>query len=376
MKELVLFSLNKRFRNRMTVIMNLLLLVILGFAAHIDWFTTIENTTICLDQSISRYHERFLKIRHDDLKYETSGEGTNVLCFDDGWILKSDGKLDEKVVEEIRNDIIGIITGEYYEKADLKTKGYIDEYNKITLTQLCTEDEEEGNQPWVIVSIVYFLILSYSNLIANEVVYEKATNTLGLILTSVSERTHFLSKILIAYLSLFLQGFALVLMVSFWLIERYLEDRLQGLLAFLVRILPAETVSSVMETSSGRLLFTALLVMAGILTIQTLMLIFFSGFTNSDDTGTYQGPFYLAAAAGYYFLLIKGTAEFFKAPFSIILSFVPVFSMIFMPCRMSVGDVSWVEIIISLILAASLVVLVILIGMPVYRKRILNDRRK
>ena len=43
---------------------------------------------------------------------------------------------------------------------------------------------------------------------------------------------------------------------------------------------------------------------------------------------------------------------------------------------MSVGDVSWVEIIISLILAVSLLVLVILIGMPVYRKRILNDRRK
>ncbi|MBE6103872.1 MAG: ABC transporter permease [Erysipelotrichaceae bacterium] len=376
MKELVLFSLNKRFRNRMTVIMNLLLLVILGFAAHIDWFMTIENTTICLDQSISRYHERFLKIRHEGLKYETGNEGTNVLCFDDGWVLKSDGKLDDNTVEEIRNDIIGIITGEYYEKADLKTKGYIDEYNKITLTQLCTEDEEDGNQPWVIVSVVYFLILSYSNLIANEVVYEKATNTLGLILTSVSERTHFLSKILIAYLSLFLQGFALVLMVSFWLIERYLEDRLQGLLVFLVRILPAETVSSVMETGSGRLLFTALLVMAGILTIQTLMLIFFSGFTNSDDTGTYQAPFYLAAAAGYYFLLIKGTAEFFKAPFSIILSFVPVFSMIFMPCRMSVGDVSWVEIIISLILAVSLLVLIILMGMPVYRKRILNDRRK
>ena len=60
MKELVLFSLNKRFRNRMTVIMNLLLLVILGFATHIDWFMTIENTTICLDQSIGRYHERFL----------------------------------------------------------------------------------------------------------------------------------------------------------------------------------------------------------------------------------------------------------------------------------------------------------------------------
>ena len=106
------------------------------------------------------------------------------------------------------------------------------------------------------------------------------------------------------------------------------------------------------------------------------MLIFFSGFTNSDDTGTYQGPFYLAAVAGYYFLLIKGTAEFFSTPVSVILSFVPVLSMIFMPCRMSVGDVSWLEVTVSLVLSVSLLAVIICMGMPVYRKRILNDRRK
>jgi hypothetical protein len=375
MKELVLFSLNKRFRNRMTVIMNLLLLVIMGFAVHVDRFMTAEDTIIHLDQSVSRYNQQFLMLNHNGLRYEAGGEGEIVLYYDDGWFIRSDRKLDERIIEEIRSDIVRIITGEYYEKADLKTKGYIDEYNKIILTEINTE-EEEGKQPWIIISVVYFLILSYSNLVANEVVYEKATNTLGLILTSVSEKTHFLSKIMIAYLSLFVQGAMVMLMVTFWLIVRYLEDRLQGLLTFLVRIMPAETVSSVMETYSGRLLIIILLVMTGILSIQTLMLIFFSGFTNSDDTGTYQGPFYLAAAAGYYFLLIKGTAEFFSTPVSVILSFVPVLSMIFMPCRMSVGDVSWLEVTVSLVLSVSLLAVIICMGMPVYRKRILNDRRK
>lgn len=43
----------------------------------------------------------------------------------------------------------------------------------------------------MVVTGIYFMMLSFATTVANEVVYEKATKTLELILTSVSARTHF-----------------------------------------------------------------------------------------------------------------------------------------------------------------------------------------
>ena len=377
MKQLVLFSLNKRFRNRMTVIMNVLMFIVIGVLFHIDCLMGNKENIICLDSSLIRYHEQFLKIEHDDLKYHVGESDSTYLHYEDGWYLYSDSQMDENTLNEIRNDIIRIVTSEYYEKSDLKTRGYIDEFNKIQLTNLYIESEEEDSgQLWIIISIIYFIILSYSNLVANEVVYEKATNTLGIILTSVTEREHFLSKILTAYLSLVLQGLLVTIGAVFWIIERFIEDRLQGLISFAVRYMSQETAISVSELSTDRLLSIVVLVFAGILTIQTLMLILFSGFTNSDDVSIYQGPFYILMVGGYYFLLIKGTSGFFRSLISIVLSFFPIISMVFMPCRIFINSAGVLEIIISIFISLIAFLTVLWLGVPIYKRRILNDKRK
>ena len=377
MKQLVLFSLSKRFRNRMTVIMNILMFIVIGVLVHLNYIIGSKENIIYIDSSLAEYHQQFLKTDHDDLKYQIAdGEGT-YLHYEDGWYLYSDSQMDEKVLEEVRNDIIRIVSSEYYEKSDLKTRGYIDEFNRIQLINLYVEgDEEDTGQLWIIISVIYFIILSYSNLVANEVVYEKATNTLGIILTSVTEREHFLSKILTAYLSLMIQGLLAVIGAVFWIIERFIEDRLQGLIRLAVRYMSQDTVVSVSQLSTDRILSIIILVLAGILTIQTLMLIMFSGFTNSDDVSVYQGPFYIVMVAGYYFLLIKGTAGFFRSVISVVLSYLPIISMVFMPCRIFIDSAGVLEIIISIFISLITFFTVLWFGVPFYRKRILNDKRK
>ena len=375
MKQLILFSLSKRFRNRMTLIMNVLVFVIIGLLFHMDHLLKKEENIIYLDSSVRKYHESFLMADHDDFSYAVKDDEKPYLHLDKEWTLYSEQQLDKRIIDEVREDIIRIKSEEYYEKADLKTRKYIKKYEAIKLTNLYEETSDSKDNPvWGLISVIYFIILSYSNLVANEVVYEKATNTLGLILTSVSGKEHFIAKILTAYLSLSLQALLVTAGAVFWLIERYVEDGLRGLLSFLLSVFPTETLNAAFDISAGRIMITVLLVMTGILTIQTVMLIYFSGFTNSDDVGTYQGPFYLIMVAGYYFLLIKGSVSFFRSAFSRILSFIPVFSMIFMPCRIITDDAVAAETAVSVIMALLMLGFVIWFGTPMYKKRILNSK--
>ena len=375
MKTLVTFSLNKRFNNRMTVIMNILIFVVMGLLIHADHLIGIDtgSTIVCLDSSLQKYQDRFMAIQHEEFEYQVAEEGDILLHYDGTWKLHTERKANEHVAEMIEEDIRSILSAEYYEASDAKVRSYIDEYDRIQLTNLYdTEEESEDNPVWLLLSIIYFIILSYSNLIANEVVYEKATNTLGLILTAVDEREHFFSKIITAYLSLLIQGATVILEGVLWVFVRYREDRLKGLISLLMNYLNVDSSVELVKIPSGTTVFTCLFVLTGILTIQTVLLIVFSGFSNSDDVGTYQGPMYIVMVIGYYYLLINGSTQLFTSLPSVIMSFVPVLSMVFMPCRMAVDNIPTTEVMASLFISMMAFGLVIRTGLPVYKKNLLR----
>ncbi|MBQ9036576.1 MAG: hypothetical protein IJ115_03910 [Erysipelotrichaceae bacterium] len=379
MKTLIMFSLNKRYRNRMTVIMNILVFVVIGLLMHADYIVgnNSNDRTICIDSSLMKYHERFLSLNDEEHAYQISDDGNIILHYDGTWKLYSEKKIDDKTVEMVRKDITGILSSEYYDSADPKLKEYIDEYNNIQLTNVYQSEEQgEDNPVWALLSVIYFIILSYGNLVANEVVYEKATNTLPIILTSVDEKDHFYAKIITAYLSVMIQAAIVLVELTVWIFIRYAEDKMKGIVALASSYLNGYDSAEMIMLPMDKIFMISLFVIIGIVTVQTVMLIFFSGFSNSDDVGSYQGPMYIVMVICYYYLLIKGNTELFTSIPSVALSYLPVFSMLFMPCRLAVSSVGVFEKVASLLISMGFFMFIIKMGLPVYKKNLSEGKTK
>jgi hypothetical protein len=55
---------------------------------------------------------------------------------------------------------------------------------------------------FIVVTSIYFMLLSFSTAVANEVVNEKTSNVIEVILTSVSHKEHYYSKLLIGWFTM------------------------------------------------------------------------------------------------------------------------------------------------------------------------------
>ncbi|MEG0736354.1 MAG: ABC transporter permease, partial [Longicatena sp.] len=78
-------------------------------------------------------------------------------------------------------------------------------------------DDQQSNLIFMVITGIYFMMISFATTVANEVVYEKATKTLELILTSVSAKVHFISKMIVGWLVVFVQCLSVGAYILIWL---------------------------------------------------------------------------------------------------------------------------------------------------------------
>ncbi len=243
----------------------------------------------------------------------------------------------------------------------------------------------EENQAWAFLMItsIYFIALGYVGSVASDVVYEKSTRMMELILTSVSSSTHLIAKLLGGWLALILQVACLggALLGSFLL--RYGYDQAKGLWRVLVQF---QLIEKEIQLDLGKLLgemiseyellpkllFGLSFMLLGILFVQTILVILSSFISSVEESGAIQSPFYLLFMGVYYLTLFLNTPEQMNSGLGRGLSMLPFFSMLFMPCRMFYYQVSWLEIFISLAIAVVALILLWLLGAPIYQIGVLD----
>ena len=107
------------------------------------------------------------------------------------------------------------------------------------------------NMSMFLITGIYFAMLSFSTMIANEVVYEKTSKVLSMILTSISTTEHFISKMIVAWLTVTIQTTMVVAEIVSIMMLRNLYDEGHGLLKILSRYkliqTPALTFQSFIE---------------------------------------------------------------------------------------------------------------------------------
>ncbi len=400
MKHLIAFSLKRRFNNKAVIILNILLIILIGIGLFVDKALLMINPNmfeplvVYIDENLYDKKELFRNTEKIELKLYQNQEIDN-----NTYILKNDGI--EWVVESIypmsidnTQKIFQLIHNYTQEHARL----FIDS-ELITLSESLTSfnltnktkaddfiDATKQNLIFVVITTIYFMMLSYSSMIANEVVYEKTSKILELILTSVTAKTHFISKMLIGWLTIMIQTLITGVIIMGWIVIRLSYDDGSGLTVFAHKLglineplLGFKDLLLYLNIDSTVLIAFALslvFLIFGILLLQMIMVIVSSFVNNIEESSNIQAPCYLILLVIYYFAISINTPYHMSEGMGYYLSFVPFFSMLFMPCRLLIQNVASYEIMISLIFAIIAILLVLDFGLYFYKQGILDNKRK
>lgn len=247
------------------------------------------------------------------------------------------------------------------------------------------ENEENSADTWgfMLITTVYFLALSFAGTVANDVVYEKATRMMEIILTSTTASIHLMAKLIGGWLSLLLQLAIFIGEFLICFIVRILYDKAEGLFSVLYKL---GFVTKIEELSFSRLfewfgnnmemcgyLVIAFIVMfLGILLVQSILVILSSYISNIEEAGNIQSPFYLLLMGVYYLTLFVNNKESMTNGVGRLLSLLPFFSMLCMPCRIFYHSIPLSDLLISVVSALSAIVLVLMLGTPIYQKGVLD----
>ncbi len=244
---------------------------------------------------------------------------------------------------------------------------------------------QNNNQDYlvVIISSIYFMMLGFASGLANEIAAEKLGNMLEIIGTSVSLKIHYYSKIIIGWISIGVSigaGFLIMLLVGF---SRFLFDNGIELIKFLQRIgltLHFDSLSMLIKTlfQDDRWLFfliSLLFLWVGILFIQLILVIISSKLKTMEETNALQSPVYIALLVLYYVSVFMNYPQSMISGFGYYCSFLPILSMVFMPSRLLLYSVPFIELLMASLIALFSLWLLIYLGQNVYIRNVLNIGR-
>ena len=247
-----------------------------------------------------------------------------------------------------------------------------------------TKKTEDENMEMIMTTVFPFIILPFFilsiylvQMIGAEVNDEKTTRGMEIIISNVSPKIHFASKIIAGNTFVLIQGGLLLTYSGVALLVRKLIggsnlttkagfdiiEVLKGgldtsFIDKLIYIIPLMLLSMILT-------FIAYSLVAGILASMT---------TNTEDFQQVQTPIVLISLVGYYLAMMAGVFE--GATFIKVLSFVPFISAILAPSLLVLGQITILDVIVGIIILIITNFLLIKYGLKIYKVGILNYSSK
>lgn len=260
-------------------------------------------------------------------------------------------------------------------------------YSDIKIDRIILDENKKSkdeNMETIMSTVFPFIILPFFilsiylvQMIGAEVNDEKTTRGMEIIISNVSPKTHFASKIIAGNTFVLIQGIILLLDSAIGLLVRKLiggsnliakagfdvTDILKkaldtDLINQLIYIIPLMLISMILT-------FIAYSLVAGILASMT---------TNTEDFQQVQTPIVLVSLVGYYLSMMAGI--FKGAVFIKVLSFVPFISAILAPSLLVLGQISILDVIIGIIILIFTNFILVKYGLKIYKVGILNYSSK
>ena len=417
LKYLTKISLNKKIKTKWFVIANVcLLLLIVGlvnadsiikfFGGDFNKVTdilVIDNTNQTLYDDIETYYSEYSKYVEDMSKteislYEDSLEKAKEEVKEDGSILLVINEDDTNFINAeliVNNDVDPIISQLISTSLNtVKTNIALKHYNisesmlatidspvvveKTSLDNSKSTDEMMDLVMGVAFPIMvlpfFMLTLFLVQMIGAEINEEKTTRGMEIIISNVSPRVHFFSKLIASNLFVLIQGALLFIDVAIALIVRVFVGNGSlsnlagdvdissiikslsetGFINNLVYIIPITLILMILT-------FIAYSLVAGILASMT---------TNIEDFQQVQAPIIIVSLVGYYLSMM---AAMFDGSIIIrILSYVPFISALLAPALLVLGQIGIIDILIALVILIGTIYILFKYGLKIYKVGILN----
>ena len=261
------------------------------------------------------------------------------------------------------------ITEEMYEEINKNVM-----VENITLSDDNQEDDMIISTAMQVITLPLFMLIMFLvQMIGAEVNEEKTTKSMEIIISNVSPKVHFMSKVIAANVFVILQGLLLIIFVFIGMIIKLLTSgsNITGALdGEVMNLVNSINLSGIVDTISYMipvmiimmlLTFVAYSLLAGILASMT---------TNQEDFQQLQTPIVVVSLIGYYLSIMAGL--FKGSTFIRIMSYIPFVSSMLAPSLYVMGEITIFDLLGSILLLILIIYLLIKYGLRIYKVGILN----
>ena len=256
------------------------------------------------------------------------------------------------------------------------------EINRIYLDENLNENEELIKLIGSIIVIVFIvpffiLIVLMVQMIGAEINEEKSTKSMEIIISSVTPEAHFMSKLVASNIFAILQGALLLLYAFVGSLIRFFTT--SSGISSIVGTTEAGKISVYIKMflesdMASKLLagipFFLILIILSFLAYSLFIGVLASMTTSMEDYNQIQTPVMIFLMLGYYLALYASVYQ--GAVFIKVASFIPFISGILAPVMYTLGEMTIIDLIISIVLMIITCFLLYKYGLRIYKEGILN----
>lgn len=216
----------------------------------------------------------------------------------------------------------------------------------------------------MIISFLYFTLLGFSSNLTSDILSEKHSQALLMILSTLKRKDYFLMKFYKSWINIFVQSILVSSSILFAVFLRIYVDQGRGLFSFLYEQqwiqLRFESFSQIIQIIcqntqfSLSILFAGISFVIGLMTCMLFLLWMSLKAQRSEELASIQTPYYILIVLMYYVSLWINELQGFSHSISSWIIHIPVFSMIFHPLQLATTtvpiEISLFSMLISLIL--------------------------
>ena len=406
-------SLEKKIKSKTFIIVNILLFIVLVALMNIDKIVLFfggnfdKQNNIMIVDNTNKTYEIFKNTMEKEETIIDTGLKYKITKIDDEKKARKKVKKDEDIVIVINEDDDNII------KTTMITYGYInsnlyqlinssitaakqklameevgispDDLNKISKSveikreyvEKNKSEEEEKNEfvmgvvtPIVILPF-FMLITLVVQMVGAEINEEKSTRSMEIIISNVSTKVHFFSKILASNLFIVMQCLLLGVysLVGMLLRGGKSLDSIQNIDA-ISQVTSGMDINGILNSVISDIPMVIILMIITLFGYSLIAGILASMTTNMEDFQQLQTPIFVVSLVGFYLAIMN--SMFDGALFIRILSYVPFISAILSPSLLVTGVIGFKDILLSILLMVVVIYLLIKYGLKIYKEGILN----
>ena len=408
-------SLKKKLKSKWFLVVNLLLFVVIVGIMNIDSIIKTfggdfndTNEIYVLDKTgysysifernLNSYNETLEMGYSFDIKNETRSqkeieeeiEGTDKLLIvldnsDSSYIkasIISDSYIDTmyyqllyQTLSSTKAEIAFSLTN--IDKEELQKVTSVITVDRILLSE--DKNTEEENMEMVMGTVFptvilpfFILVVFLVQMIGAEINEEKQTRSMEVIISNVSPKAHFFSKIIASNGFVLLQGALLILYaVIAFVIRNYMGvDSVSNITSEISNVWNSLVSSGFSDKLTYIIPLTLILMILSFLTYSLVAGILASMTVSMEDYQQIQTPIMMICLVGYYLAIMAGMFD--GSIFIRILSYVPFLSCLLAPALLVIGQIGIIDVVISIVILCIFNFVLIRYGLKIYKIGILN----